>query len=323
MKSAIWLPATILMVLSAPVQAQWQKNQKLTIDGIERSYDLFIPDTASGKRPLVLLFHGHVGSARLMEGRYGVPAPYKRWLAIAKRNNLLVAIPNGEKGADRKRGWNDCRADAKTNPRTSDVKFTLAMIEAINRGHPVDRSRIYANGTSNGGNMVIRLALEVPEHFAAVAAVVANNPDHSECHAKRVPISVLFMNGTADPLMPYKGGRVGEDKYARGTVLSTDASVHYWIRLDGTKTQPVVYRFPDVDPEEKSTVVRYSYTGGKDNTEVVLYEVINGGHSEPSKREKYRWFYKHIAGNQNHDIEMADEVWGFFRNKSRRLKANE
>ena len=320
MKFSMWLPVTALMVLSAPVQAQWQKDQKLKIDGVERSYDLYVPDTASAKRPLVLLLHGHVGSARLMEGRFGVPAPYTRWLELAKQNDMLVAIPNGEKGSDRKRGWNDCRADAKTNPTTDDVKFLLAMIEAIDHEHPVDQSRIYANGTSNGGNMVIRLALEVPEYFAAVAAVVANHPGKSECHDKRVPISVLFMNGTADPLMPYKGGQVGKDKHARGAVLSTAESVDYWVKLDGTKSQPVVYRFPDVDPEEKSTVVRYSYTGGRDNTEVVLYEIVNGGHSEPSKREKYRWLYKHIAGNQNHDIEMADEVWGFFEDKSRRLR---
>ena len=320
MKFQSWLAVAALMALSVPVQAQLQKDQKIKIDGIERSYDLYVPDTTSAKRPLVVLLHGHVGSARLMEGRFGVPAPYKRWLDLARQNDLLVAIPNGEKGSDRNRGWNDCRADAKTNPVTDDVKFLLAMIDAIDREHPVDRSRVYANGTSNGGNMVIRLAMEAPEHFAAVAAVVANNPDNSECRAKQVPISVLFMNGTADPLMPYKGGRVANDKHDRGTVLSTAASMDYWIKLDGTNTKPLVHRFADVDPKEKSTVVRYSYTDGKDGTEVVLYEVRNGGHSEPSKQEKYRWLYKHIAGNQNHDIEMADEVWRFFKNKSRREK---
>jgi len=43
------------------------------------------------------------------------------------------------------------------------------------------------------------------------------------------------------------------------------------------------------------------------------YEVVNGGHTEPSIQERYSNLYKLIVGNQNGDIEMAQEIWGFFR----------
>jgi polyhydroxybutyrate depolymerase len=125
------------------------------------------------------------------------------------------------------------------------------------------------------------------------------------------------MNGTADPLLPYNGGKVGKDKHERGTVLSTPDSVNYWVNINETKQKPVIYKFKDTNQRDKSTVIRHSYKDGKENTEVVLYEVRNGGHTEPSLTEKYRRIYRRIVGNQNYDIEMADEVWQFFKTRRR------
>ena len=80
----------------------------------------------------------------------------------------------------------------------------------------------------------------------------------------------------------------------------------------------MIFKFPDVDSTDKSTVTRYIYPNGKDNTEVMLYQVQGGGHTEPSRSEHYRRLYKWIVGPQNYDIEMADEVWAFFKDKIRR-----
>lgn len=67
--------------------------------------------------------------------------------------------------------------------------------------------------------MVLRLAMEVPEKFAAVAAVVASNPVDNKCRERHLPVSVLFMNGTADPILPYKG--------EKSVTASTGAVLHY------------------------------------------------------------------------------------------------
>ena len=66
-----------------------------------------------------------------------------------------------------------------------------------------------------------------------------------------------------------------------------------------------------------STVEKQLYTGGADGTEVALYKIIGGGHNAPSIQEQYSVLFELIVGKQNHDIEMADEVWNFFRNKSK------
>ncbi|HEY5799730.1 MAG TPA: hypothetical protein VIT92_05895, partial [Burkholderiaceae bacterium] len=73
----------------------------------------------SGKRPLVILLHGHGASAAVAFGRDSrVNDPAAAWLDIADRDGVLVLAPDGWKGSDGKSGWNDCRADATSNPRT-------------------------------------------------------------------------------------------------------------------------------------------------------------------------------------------------------------
>ena len=120
---------------------------------------------------------------------------------------------------------------------------------------------------------------------------------------------------TDDPILPYRGGPVGRrarDKEARGTVLSTVDTVKYWLARDGIKTEPAVTDMPDTDTHDGSTVHVERFTGGKDDSELVLFEVRGGGHTEPSRSERYSLLYRLIVGEQNGDIEMADEVWNFF-----------
>lgn len=313
-----WIIAILLLSVTGMAQAGLYKDMKLVVDGVLRTYDLYIPGRAdTHPRPLLIMYHGHIGNSDVMTGENGKHAPYKVWLQIAERENIIVAVPNGEKGEDDNRGWNDCRADTTTNPATDDVRFSLQLIEAIHLQFPVDRTHIYATGTSNGGNMVIRLAMEVPKTFAAVAAVVASNPVQSDCTEQRQPIPVLFMNGTGDPILPYQGGKVGRQESGRGTALSTPETVQYWLKVNGAQPTAQSEALPDREAGDKSSVVRHRYTAEPEHAEVVLYEVINGGHTEPSLQEHYGRLYKRIVGNQNYDIEMADEVWQFFKDKHR------
>jgi len=48
-----------------------------------------------------------------------------------------------------------------------------------------------------------------------------------------------------------------------------------------------------------------------------LIEVVGGGHTEPSIAERYSNLFLLVVGNQNGDFEMAEEVWGFFSDKSK------
>jgi polyhydroxybutyrate depolymerase len=304
--------------LAAPTTGL-RKDVPLQVGGQARTYNLYVP-AATGPRPLVILLHGHGGDAGGMTGENGKKAPYKAWLAIAAREGLLVAIPNGTIGPDKHRGWNDCRSDAPGNPTTDDVAFIKAMVEDIAHAQAIDRSRLYVTGTSNGGHMTLRLAAEMTDVLAAAAPVVASMPKQSRCQVPTRPLSIAFMNGTEDPLNPYEGGEVGKrglGKGERGAVLSMRDSVRWWVQHNGTVPAPERFDYPDTSQRDRSTVHRELYRSGKDGTEVALYEVRGGGHTEPSLSEQYARLYRRIVGPQNYDIEMAEEIWAFFKGKRR------
>lgn len=286
-------------------------DETIRVDEISRSFHIQHPKDHNNK-PLVILLHGHGGSSDQSIGEGVGKNPQKVWLDIAKEQEFIVVIPNGELGPKETRGWNDCRTDAVGNPSTDDVKFIKNLIEEIEEEYNHDKSRVYITGISNGALMTQRLVEEIPEKIAAFASIVNSLPENSICIESNEPISALYMNGTMDPLVPYNGGHILGN---RGVVKSTDESIQYWIERNQTDTNPIIENFENVTTDDNSTVEKSTYDNGLNNSEVVLYKIIGGGHTEPSKIEKYAQVYKNIVGEQNEDIEMAEEVWKFFEDK--------
>ncbi|MFO0361914.1 MAG: alpha/beta hydrolase family esterase [Flavobacteriales bacterium] len=289
------------------------KNQSITIGGIDRDYHIFIPENPVNA-PVVFLFHGNGGSHDDLIGLTGVKAPYKVWLDIASHENLIVVIPNGTLGSSNSRGWNDCRNDALSNPTSNDVEFISDLLDFVAAKYNANTSKVFAVGTSNGGHFSIRLAQEIPNKITAFAAIAAANSVNSERSNSNVKVSALFMNGTDDPIMPYNGGEMPSN---RGEVFSTENTVSYWVQRNAANSTPVVVNLPDINTTGGSTVTRYVYQNGGDGTEVALYKVNNGGHTEPSLVERYSSLFLLAVGNQNGDLEMANEVWSFFSDKSK------
>lgn len=288
-------------------------NQKIYVDGEKRNYHIYVPNNPEN-RPLVMLLHGNRGSANQVIGKRRGKSPQKIWLDLAKQHEFIVVIPNGNRSPEGYRGWNDCRTDAVGNPSSNDVLFISRLLEKVKIKYKYNSKKVFVAGVSNGGIMANRLAMEIPEKITAFASIVSSMAINSSCVESNVPISALFMNGTEDPLLPYEGGHIASE---RGEVKSTDQCIDYWIERNGTSTTPEETILEDVDSTDNSTAVKYLYRNGTNNTEVVLYKIVNGGHTEPSLTEKYVKLYKRIVGNQNKDFEMAVEIWDFFKDKSK------
>ncbi|MCF6270585.1 MAG: hypothetical protein L3J41_12800 [Melioribacteraceae bacterium] len=288
----------------------------IIVDSITRTYDYYIPSNLGfSPVPLVFMLHGGGSKSDDLTGESGFKAPYKVWMNIADNEKFIIVYPNGTINPLGGQGWNDCRADATTNPSVDDVGFIDSLIDYFSNLYNIDANQIYATGTSNGGHMSLRLALELSNKIAAVAPVVASMPA-SRCSDPDYPISILFIIGTDDPLSPYNGGEVAPDIGGRGTVLSAEESINFWVVFNQTDTIPTIMNYQDINTTDNSTVKSITYSNGIELTQVVLYKILGGGHLEPSIQEQYSAILELSLGSQNHDIEMATVIWNFFKDKT-------
>jgi polyhydroxybutyrate depolymerase len=318
MRIRCWFVVPLLASLAAsPGRAAPPELERIEAAGAQRDYLLVVPQRAhDGPRPLVLVLHGHLGTAANALGGGRVPSPLSAWLDVAERENVLVAALQGLKGSDNRTGWHDCRSDADNNPHVDDVAFASRVANKLVDDGRADPKRIYVMGMSNGAIMALRLALEMQPAPAAVAAVAGTMAAKSDCTRAARPVSVMLIHGTDDPLVPYTGGGVGfSDRRDRGSVVSVAATRDFWLRADDLlSTKPVEVAFPH-DGEDATRAHKATY-GPSAGPQVVVVTIDHGGHIEPSKRFHYPAVYSRIVGVQNRDLEAAEEAWIFFKTKS-------
>jgi len=250
------------------------------------------------------VLHGSAGDGAQARGGYGYDFD-----VLAERDGFVPVYPDGYEGH-----WNDCRKAGPYSANTldvDDVGFLRALVERFAAEHGVDRTRIFATGISNGGQMALRLALEAPDLVRGVAPVAASLPAerNMDCRPAGRPVATLLMNGTADPMNPFGGGDVALYGLIgnRGAVLSTDDSIDYFRDVAGHTGPPRVSVLPDRVPGDGSTVeVRRWDTPGR--KPVALYAIQNGGHNAPHPVLEV----PRLLGPTNHDISAAEEIWRFF-----------
>ena len=135
---------------------------------------------------------------------------------------------------------------------------------------------------SNGAIFATALVCELPGRLAAIAPVAGVNST-KVCSSGTPPTSLLAFHGTADPIVPYAGGRYFagvhplDDEPARsGTARRAqpvDDAVASWAAFDGCGTPPATTEIaPDVE--------RLAYPCPAGGT-VELYRVVDGGHTWP------------------------------------------
>ena len=190
---------TALTLLLTPVSAQQLEPCELRHQDRTRSYEVYDgrPSGATSPAPGLLVLHGGTGSARQIARRTD-------YVQIAQREGLVIVFPEGLNGQ-----WNDGRGVPSVTGvdmrDVDDVGFFAALFDALVADHGVDPTRIYVTGASNGGTMAYRLAIELGDRIAGIAAAIANLPEPMSRQPANTPVPVLIMNGTDDPLMTWAG----------------------------------------------------------------------------------------------------------------------
>ncbi|MEO0085035.1 MAG: PHB depolymerase family esterase [candidate division WOR-3 bacterium] len=275
----------------------------LEFGGRKRTYLLHLPDmTADYARPLVFVLHGGGGSGRAVARLTG-------FSRLADSVGFIAAYPDAVE-----RHWNDGRGVKRflaQREEVDDVGFISALIDTLVRQFGLDPTRVYAAGMSNGAMMCHRLGLELSDRVAAVAPVAGNLPVKLAERRPTRPVSVLAINGTDDPLVPFEGGGVGRI-VKRGKVLSTAKTVGFWVERNGCASVPDTSWVDDADPQDGIRVARAVHSGGRDGSEVVLYTVFGGGHTWPQGAARPGHY-----GRTARDFSATEEIWRFFERHRR------
>ena len=276
-----------------------------------RRYLIAVPSKkTSGKPALVVALHGAGASAEQIMGMAFPPSPLSLLLEIAEREQFVVAAPDAGKG-----GWSDCFASAARVAKKDDVAFISALIDSAIASHDVDPDRVYLIGVSRGGWMAYRAAVEIPHKLAAFSAVLASMPEPGRARMPEVPLPALIFGSTADPLIPYHGGKY---PYALGfmdPVRSIEDTVKVWRELANLHDAPEISRIDKRDDRDKTSVTRSMWGADPTRHQVGLYRIEHGGHAEPSRLKRYPYFINRLVGLQNADIEVAEAAWDFFKSK--------
>jgi polyhydroxybutyrate depolymerase len=155
----------------------------VVVDGIERAYTLHLPAATAEPTPLVVLLHGHHGSATRIAAATRLPDA-----AVAE--GYVVAVPDGLGDPAR---WNfDGRPEGP-----DDGAFLDALLAELEATACVDRERVALVGSSNGAAFAGTQACAA----AAVVMVIATLPP--ECPGAHP--SILTIRGTADATVAYEG----------------------------------------------------------------------------------------------------------------------
>jgi polyhydroxybutyrate depolymerase len=296
----ISLPIFVSLLAAASALAQTERRT-LEVDGRTRTYLLHVPSGLPRGRPaaLVLVFHGGGGQGLGTER-------LTHFSRIADRENFIVAYPDGIN-----RRWNDGRNGSafRARERIDDVAFVSATIEAIAGERLIDRKRVYATGISNGAIFSHFLAAHLSTKIAAIAPVVGGVAESlaRDFHPAE-PVSVLVVQGTLDPLVPYDGGAVARQQ--QGRIVSTNEAVRLWVASDHCAANPSRGELPDRDPTDGCRVRTATWSNGGGGSAVTLYTIEGGGHTWPGGPQYLpRW----IIGAVCRDFDASEEIWSFFK----------
>ncbi|MCB9418301.1 MAG: esterase [Ardenticatenaceae bacterium] len=303
----------LFSVLLMGCRSKTYLTKTIEIDGIARTYHIHLPPDFSedNPAPLVLALHGGGGNGL----RFDRGVTNNTLIPAADERGIVLVFPEG---IDHQ--WCDGRF-AQIDPASpcqdrNDVPFLSAIIDTMIQDYGVDPARVYATGISNGGFMSFRLAIDLSDKIAAIAPVTAQLSAALENQSPQNPISVMLINGTADPLVPYDGGevRVFDFGRSRGEVQSTDETIAHFRSHNGCELTPAIAQPVDDDPDDDKAVTIKTYTHCQANTDVILVKVEGGGHTWPGGKQ---YLSQDRIGTVSQEINASELILEFFLNHPR------
>lgn len=284
-----------LLILASAIfmcQIGFAQTASFMHGGVQRTYILHLPTgfSASETLPLVLNLHGLTQTGQAQ-------SDMSKLNAIADRERFIVVHADGLNLS-----WNAISGTYYGG--VDDVGFLSALIDTINRDYHINLNRVYSTGMSNGGFMSYRLACELSHRIAAIASVTGTMTDSMThyCNPSR-PVPVLHFHGTTDPVVSYTGG---------GGMTPVMDALDYWVNHNNCPASFSTTPMPNTVTTDNCTVSKLYWGMGDQQSEVIHYKVIGGGHTWPGSGNNFFG----LVGNLNDDVNASEIIWEFFNRHS-------
>jgi polyhydroxybutyrate depolymerase len=266
----VFTVASVVMICGASAEPM-----QLTVEGQSRTYLLERP-ALGGPRPTVIMLHGANGTAEGIAQRTGLAQQ-------GPQAGFAVVFPQSRASV-----WNRF-SPGKEPPQAielfrqvggppNDIGFLEMLIADLVRRGLSDPDRIYLAGLSNGGFMTLSMFCSGPRQFASIGLIVSSMPDSTgdECRPAK-PVPVVIMNGTADVIVPYRGGLVSPLKPLDPSTInvwSTDRLESYFRRFNGCTHAPEAAVLSGLQAQRIELGRSTKCLGGPVHT----YRVVGGTH---------------------------------------------
>ncbi len=259
------LVAALVLLFAVPAEhasATGDPPGTLTFGGVQRTYVLHVPPGVQRPTALVLNLHGGGQTGRKQ-------AALTNYNAIADQHGWVVAYPDGIDLS-----WADGRGASIPDRRgVDDVGFLSTLIARLTHDFGIAPGRVFVTGMSAGGFMATRLACDRADLVTAIVPVASTLGNGVHCNPSQ-PVSVLTVHGTADKVVPYRGGRM-IGRGGASSVVSAPTMADRWLAFDQC-------------PPAVSTPIgggkRLAAKGCADGTEVAFVTIDGWGHTWPSGR---------------------------------------
>lgn len=283
---------------AAPAFKAGSQTVSLKQDGRERNFLLHVPPQYDGAKalPLVMFFHGGMGTAKHAEEHYG-------WSEKADKEGFFVVYGNGTGTFPTWNAMHGCGSAFRNN--VDDIGYVKAVLKELNARLKIDAKRVYATGMSNGAMLTHRLAAEMADVFAAAAPVAGTigGRENAGSPGKRIPrpanpVAMIIFHGKADQNVRYEGGQTKAGVEKGRIDLSVADSVGFWVKANNCDAMP--------KKEENKNVAKESYASPS-GADVALYSILDGGHAWPGGKRMIRRVI-----DEPQSVSATDLAWEFF-----------
>jgi polyhydroxybutyrate depolymerase len=242
-------------------------NNSFVVGG-NRPVTVNLPADISKPSPLLIMLHSASTSGAHQE-RYMKLAP------VAKKLGVIYIAPDGTVGADGRRVWNAAKACCqKSGEPVDDIAYISSLIEEIALKVPVDRSRIYMVGHSNGAFMSLAYACSTGSVAGVISLAGALDTDYT-CASKK-PFAFLHIHGVADKTIKIDGGVLNGHPYtsAKQTIQAI-ASVN---RCPQSSITQATFSKKDFEPTIPGAETTVESIGGCE-APITYWRIARGSHS--------------------------------------------